>query len=211
MSATGATGLYAAKPWFTRRLSPVEDALVRHRVGPDALTAAGVALGWGAGACLAAGALLDLPVLWLAVSPLGVARLAANALDGAVARRAGTQRPTGAVVNEVGDRLADVGLLAGVAVAVGPGLAAGALAAALAASLAGVLALALTGRRDCGGPIGKSERAVVLGLGAAVAGWSGSTTPIAVATVVVLAGGVATAAARLRRLHRALEHAGRPA
>jgi len=196
-------GLYAAKPWFTRRLAPLEDALAVRGVRPGTVTAAGAAFGWAAGTCLALGALLDTPALWMAVGPLGVARLAANALDGRLARRSGAAGPSGVVANEVGDRLGDVGLLAGVAAVTSTALAAGALAAALAASLVGVLALAVTGRRDCGGPFGKAERVAVVGLGAAAAGATGAATPITVAAAAVLAGGVVTAVARLVRLRRA--------
>lgn len=200
-------GLYAAKPAFTRLLAPVEAALAARGVRPDTVTAAGVVAGWLAGACLAAGALLGLPPLWLAVGPLGLVRLAANALDGALARRTGLATPAGTLKNEVGDRLADVGLLAGVGAVAGPLAAALALAGALAASLAGVLALALTGRRDCGGPLGKSERVVVVGAGAGLAAATASPAPVLVAAGVVAAGGVLTALARTARLHRVLRAA----
>lgn len=195
-------GLYAAKPWFTRRLAPVEGVLAARGVSPDTVTAAGVVASGLAAGCLALGA-GGTPLLWAAVGPLGMVRLAANALDGALARRRGAATPRGNLVNEAGDRLADVLLFAGLAAAVGPlGLAA--LAAALLASLTGVLALALTGRRDCGGPLGKSERVVVAGAGAATAALSGSSMPLVAAAAVLLCGSLVTAAARLRRIDRAL-------
>lgn len=207
MHAPATQGLYAAKPWFTRRLARVEDALAARAVSPDAVTVAGVLASAAAGVCLAAGA-AGAPVLWLAVAPLGMLRLGANALDGALARRqdAGTGR--GALVNEAGDRLADVVVFAGLAAVAGPALAGAALAAALLGSLAGVLALALTGRRDCGGPLGKSERIVVLGAAAAAAALTGSPEPLSLAAWVLLGGSLVTAALRVRRLDHALAAGG---
>ena len=101
------SGLYAVKPRFVRRLAPVEDALVARRVPADVLTAAGLGASVLAGVAIAAGAVLDEPALWLAVAPLGALRLALNALDGSVARRTGTARPFGLVLNEMADRVGD--------------------------------------------------------------------------------------------------------
>jgi len=36
-----ATGLYEVKPWFVRRLTWIEDGLVRLRIHPNTLTAVG--------------------------------------------------------------------------------------------------------------------------------------------------------------------------
>src|ERR1700738_3526528 len=48
-------GLYALKPWFTRRLTPILDAPVAHNVSPDAFTAAGVVAAGAAGVAIAFG------------------------------------------------------------------------------------------------------------------------------------------------------------
>jgi CDP-diacylglycerol---glycerol-3-phosphate 3-phosphatidyltransferase len=48
-------GLYALKPWFTRRLTFVVNAAVARQVSPDVFTAAGVAAAGAAGVAIAMG------------------------------------------------------------------------------------------------------------------------------------------------------------
>jgi CDP-diacylglycerol--glycerol-3-phosphate 3-phosphatidyltransferase len=198
-AAAGAfSGLYAVKPAFVRRLRLVEDRLVARRVPADALTAAGLGAGVLAGAAVALGGLVDQPLLWLAVAPLGLARLALNALDGSVARRTGTDRPFGLALNEMADRLADAAMIGAIGLAGFTVLAPVALACALLVSLTGVLGTVVTGRRANGGPMGKADRVAVLGaasLGAAVAG---SAAPLGAALWIVVVGSLFTATARLR-------------
>lgn len=192
------SGLYALKPAFVRRLRGVEDELVRLGVRADALTLAAVAAAAAAGAAIVAGALLDAPLLWLAVPPLALVRIALNALDGSVARRTGTARPFGAALNETCDRLSDIAIVAPIAFVAGAPLALAATAAMLLASFTGVLAHAVGGVRDYGGPMGKADRMLVVGLAAAVA----PVAPVAwtVAAAAIAAGCAVTAAARLTRL-----------
>lgn len=196
--------LYAIKPAFIRRLRRVEDALVARGVSADALTLAAVVVSLAAGGAIAAGGLADRPAIWLAVPPLVLVRLALNALDGSVARRTGTARPFGAALNEAGDRASDAATIGSAGFVAGPALALAAVAAALAASLCGVLALALTGRRDNGGPMGKADRAALLALGATVGALGGSALPFTIVLWIVIAGSLATAVARLARIRRAV-------
>jgi len=157
-------GLYALKPWYTRRLTPIVNAAVAHRISPDTLTAAGVAAAGAAGVAVALG--------WWALAALFLAlRLAGANLDGAVARARGVSRPWGFVVNEIGDRASDLLTFAGLAVWAarqhGPGLhflswpVLMVMAAALAATLPTFASLAAAGagaERRNGGPLGKTER-----------------------------------------------------
>ena len=102
-------GLYALKPWYTRRLTPVLNAAVAHKVSPDVFTAAGVVAAGAAGVTIALG--------WWPLAALFLAlRLAGANLDGAVARARGVSRPWGFVVNEIGDRASDLLTFAGLAV-----------------------------------------------------------------------------------------------
>ncbi len=199
-------GLYVIKPWFVRRLRRIEDALVARTISADALTLAAVAVSAAAGAVIALGGALGLEALWLLVGPLVLVRLALNALDGSVARRARSARPFGVVLNEVGDRAGDVCLVGATAFVVGPAPALGAVAAATLASLTGVLALAVTGRRDCGGPLGKADRAVVLALGTSVGAFTGPIA-ITVSLGVIAWGSLVTAGARVGRIKVALDTA----
>src|SRR5688500_742727 len=99
-------GLYALKPWYATRLRSTRTALVARRETAQPLTAAGVAAGAAGGLARATGNAYAVP-------PLVAARLAFANLDGGVARESGRTTPWGDVVNELGDRLADVALLAG--------------------------------------------------------------------------------------------------
>jgi phosphatidylglycerophosphate synthase len=197
-------GLYSIKPWFVRRLRRAEDALVSRRVSPNSLTGAAVLVSLAAGGAIAAGGLLGEPLMWLAVPPLVLARLALNALDGSVARRTRSATPLGSALNEIGDRMSDAATVGATAFAVRPALALGAVASCLLASHTGVIAQALDGRREYAGPIGKADRAALLALGAAAGAFVGSAMPFTVVLYVVVAGSLATAAVRLARLRASL-------
>jgi CDP-diacylglycerol---glycerol-3-phosphate 3-phosphatidyltransferase len=182
-------GLYGFRPWFAARLSGLRQILVAHSVPPAALTLGGVALGALAGVGLAA--LRPGPVAAVVVGVLLVARLGCANLDGGVARDSGRGTRFGAVTNELGDRLAELAALAGT-LALAPvsvvGLGALAASAPSWVSLAGAAAGA---PRVQGGPVGKTERCLILVLIAA-SGW-------AIGLLVLLAAGsLLTAALRLR-------------
>ncbi|MEU6875335.1 CDP-alcohol phosphatidyltransferase family protein [Streptomyces sp. NPDC046751] len=188
-------GLYALKPWYADRLSGVRASLVRHEVSPDTLTAAGVVAAAGAAAALAwlpAGPTAALPVALLLA-----ARLAFANLDGALARDTGRTTRRGAVLNELGDRVADLVVLAGF-LALAPLwlVAVSGLAATLPSwvSLAGAAAGA---PRRNGGPVGKTERCLLVVV-AAASGWA---VPV---LTVIAAGSLLTAALRLAGLWREL-------
>jgi CDP-diacylglycerol--glycerol-3-phosphate 3-phosphatidyltransferase len=195
-------GLYAAKPWFVRRLARIEDLLVKHDVTADELTVAAFVVSICCGGFLALGGVLEQPLLWLIVPPLGLVRLALNALDGSIARRMGSGRPFGIVMNEVGDRLSDVALLAPLALVVEPVLALGALVLTLLASVTGLLGASVIGVRLSNGPMGKADRVAVLSAGSLVAATTSSPTPLGIAVAVVLLGSGVTAAFRVYQLRR---------
>jgi CDP-diacylglycerol--glycerol-3-phosphate 3-phosphatidyltransferase len=132
------------------------------------------------------------------VPPLLAARLAFANLDGGVARASGRGTRIGAVDNELGDRAADLLMLAG-AFALAPAWLV--LAAMLAATLPSWVALAGAAAgapRLNGGPLGKTERCAVVGVAAVV------PPLLTAALVAVVAGGLGTAAVRYARLRRAL-------
>lgn len=201
--------LYSIKPWFVRRLRRLEDLLVVRRVSPDALTGAAVVVSIAAGIAVALGGAMHRPSIWLAVPPLVLVRLALNALDGSIARRTRRARPFGAALNEIGDRVGDAAMIGATGFAVRPALAAGAVASSFLASSTGVLALALTGRRDSGGPMGKADRAAIFALGAAIGALAGSALPFTIVLWTILAGGLATAFARVCRVRRELNRRAR--
>ncbi|MFI6943201.1 CDP-alcohol phosphatidyltransferase family protein [Streptomyces sp. NPDC050418] len=196
-------GLYALKPWYADRLASVRAALVRRDVSPDTLTWCGVLC---AGLAAAALGLLPAPYAALPVAVLLAARLAFANLDGALARDTGRCTRRGAVLNELGDRLADLLMLAGFLFVAPPWpVAAAALAATLPSWVALAGAAAGAPRRN-GGPVGKTERCALVVLAAAT-GWY---VPV---LAVIAAGSAVTAGVRLvwvwRRLGDAAE-AGAP-
>ena len=191
ISPAAAGGLYSFKSWYAGRLAPVRRFLVAAEVPPGAITAAGVLSGGGAGATLA---LLrpGLPA-GAVVAALLAARLACANLDGGVARDGGRVTRFGSVLNEAGDRAAELAALAG-CLALAP--TALVLAAALAATLPSWVALAGAAAgvgRVQGGPVGKTERCLLL----AVVGFVG--LPVVFLSVLA-AGSLLTAAIRLVRI-----------
>jgi CDP-diacylglycerol---glycerol-3-phosphate 3-phosphatidyltransferase len=204
-------GLYALKPWYTRRLGGFTDVAVARDLSPDVFTAFGVLAALVAAGALAAG-------WWLPAGLLLAARLAGANLDGAVARARGVSRPWGFVLNEIGDRSSDFLMFAGLAVFAArtngsvPGVfdpsgwvATDGLAVVLVAALAGTLptfaSLAATGAgaaRRNGGPLGKTERCALVVVAVAV--------PVLLVWVclVLIAGSVVTAVLRLRATHAEL-------
>ena len=185
-------GLYAAKPWYTARLGGVVRFAVEQQVSPDVFTWLGVGAAAGAAVAISQG-------WWLATAVLLALRLGGANLDGAVARARGEARPWGFVLNEVGDRLSDLLLFAGLAALAASRLHHSSplvlvLIAGLAATLPTFAALAATGAgapRRNGGPVGKTERCVLAVIATA---W-----PPALAAVccIVIVGSVATATLRL--------------
>src|ERR1700691_3379675 len=186
-----AGGLYSFKSWYARRLAPVRRRLVAANVPPSLITMTGICFGAGAVLALlrpgaAAGA---------AVAALLAARLACANLDGGVARDGDRATPFGAVLNEIGDRAAELAVLGGRLVLAPAALV---LAAALAATLPSWVALAGAAAglgRIQGGPVGKTERCLLLALIAAI-GW-----PVALLWLLAV-GSALTAAVRLARLAR---------
>jgi CDP-diacylglycerol--glycerol-3-phosphate 3-phosphatidyltransferase len=197
-------GLYALKPWYATRLRSVRSLLVARSVTPFALTVAGVGCGALGGAALAASAAA--PGAGLLVPPLALARLAFANLDGGVARETAACTRIGSVYNEVGDRLADLALLAG-GFALAPAWLV--LAAMLAATLPSWVALAgaaAGARRGNGGPFGKTERCLLFAVAAVLPAVSSVPARVAagVGLAVVAAGSAVTAASRLVWLRAAL-------
>jgi CDP-diacylglycerol--glycerol-3-phosphate 3-phosphatidyltransferase len=102
------------------------------------------------------------------------------------------------VCNELGDRAAELAVLAG-CFALAPGwLVVTAMLAASAPSWVALAGVAAGATRINGGPVGKTERCLLLVVLAAVPAHAGTVL------VVIAAGSALTAALRLRTLHRRL-------
>lgn len=156
--------VYDVKPAFQRLLRPMVGTLVRAGVTPNHLTLAAMA------GSLAVGMLLwrDTagPLVLLVLPAWLLARMALNAMDGMAAREHGMTTRLGGVLNEVGDVASDVALYLPLSQwrpeALWPAVAF-VLGAAL-TEFCGVLGAALGGVRRYDGPMGKSDRALWIGL-----------------------------------------------
>ena len=157
-----AMDLYRVKPAMLRGLEPVVERLARTGVSPDALTLAALPAGAVAGIAILVSPSAP-PALLLVPAAAGV-RTLLNLLDGALARRTGRVHPRGELYNEVGDRLADVLMLAPVAFVAGAiahAVWAGVVLALL-ASFVSVATRAAGGERSYAGILSKPGRLALL-------------------------------------------------
>lgn len=155
-------GIYSIKPWWQRRLGRLEQGLLARQVHPDYITLSGVGCAGLLGLALAEST--HWPLLGLLVAPLAIGRLAANALDGLVARESGLARPWGELFNEFSDRLSDSAILIGLALnsSVWGPLAWLVLVLTLLNSYLGTAAEAAGGKREFGGLLAKADRMIYL-------------------------------------------------
>ncbi|HCV96815.1 Inner membrane protein YnbA [compost metagenome] len=166
--------IYALKGRFQDLLRPAVRALHRTGVTANAVTvfAAVVSLLVAAAVWLWAPAA---PLLYLALPVWMLLRMALNAVDGMLAREFGQQSRLGAYLNELCDIVADAALYLSLLSL--PGVQPAALWAlawlAAVCEYAGVLGVMVGASRRYDGPMGKSDRAFVLGvIGLALAlGW----------------------------------------
>ncbi len=156
--------VYDLKPRFQARLRPLVRALAAAGVTANQVTLAALALSaaWGGLMILAlpsVGPFLLLPLVLLV-------RMALNAIDGMLAREHRMASRLGAVLNELGDVIADAALYLPFAALPGvtPWLVGLVVALAGATELAGVLGVTVGGGRRYDGPMGKSDRATAFGL-----------------------------------------------
>ncbi|HET7563151.1 MAG TPA: CDP-alcohol phosphatidyltransferase family protein [Rhodanobacteraceae bacterium] len=163
--------VYDVKPRFQALLRPMVRRMAAVGITANQVTvvamlvsvAVGVAVGLGAGERRW---LFGLLPLWLFL------RMALNAIDGMLAREHGQASKLGAVLNELGDVVADAGLYLPLALtsifALWP-LALFVLLAVL-TEMTGVVGVQIGAARRYDGPMGKSDRALVFGvLGLALA------------------------------------------
>ncbi|MGD9741673.1 MAG: CDP-alcohol phosphatidyltransferase family protein [Dongiaceae bacterium] len=151
------------KPRFQARLRPMTARLARAGVTANQVTVAALLLSILGGVLVAAAPAARWPLLLY--PPLLFLRMALNAIDGMLAREHGQASRLGALLNELGDVIADAALLLPLALVPGmPGalLVLLAFVAAL-VEFAGLLGPAVGGSRRYDGPFGKSDRAFFLG------------------------------------------------
>lgn len=162
--------IYQLKPRFQALLRPGVAALARAGVTANQVTVVAALLSLAAGLAIAR-AQRSTAVLGLLPAVL-LLRMALNAVDGMLAREHGQQSRLGAILNELGDVVADAALylpLCGVA-GFDPRLVVGVVLAGTIAEMTGVVGVQVGASRRYDGPMGKSDRAFVVGaLGLALA------------------------------------------
>ncbi len=170
--------IYDMKPAFQSLLRPLCRRLAERGIKPNQVTAAALLLSCLNGAAILLNPELRWPLLALPFTLL--IRMALNAIDGMLAREHRMQSRLGAVLNELGDVVADAALCLPLALV--PAIpAAPIVILALLATLTeftGVQAIQIGAERGYQGPFGKSDRAIffgglglILGLGVPGGAW----------------------------------------
>ena len=155
--------VYQLKPKFQALLQPLLIKLRKWGFTPNSLTILALLLSLAMGCYSLYGdrqlALLLLPLCLLL-------RMALNALDGMMARQFNMQSKTGAVLNEIGDVLSDIVLYYPLYVLFGMDQVwiMWFLLLSVFNEFAGLLGQAMGGARRYDGPMGKSDRALVVGV-----------------------------------------------
>jgi CDP-diacylglycerol--glycerol-3-phosphate 3-phosphatidyltransferase len=197
--------LYNLKPAFQTQLRPLVGKLASAGVTANQVTVAAAGLSIMTGMALAGFGPASPWLFWL-LAPVLLVRMALNAIDGMLAREHGQASRLGSFLNELGDVVSDLALTLPFAL-VAPFTTAGVVAFALAAIIAefaGVLGIGLGAGRRYDGPLGKSDRALAIGLLGALVGSSISLPLIAAwifPALALLAGFTA-----VNRVRQALNH-----
>ncbi|MEO3991211.1 CDP-alcohol phosphatidyltransferase family protein [Pseudocitrobacter cyperus] len=154
--------LYQIKPAFQRLLRPLMFWLHQHQITPNHITLSAMALSFIAGGILA---LFPQPGYFALLPVVLFVRMALNALDGMLARECNQKTSLGAILNETGDVLCDIALYLPFMLLPGSNatLVLFMLLCMLMTEFCGVLAQTITGTRSYGGPLGKSDRALIFG------------------------------------------------
>ena len=170
--------VYDLKPKFQALLRPLVNLLADAGVTANQVTIAAVILSFIGGALIAWQPHANWPLL---VLPLVLfLRMGLNAIDGMLAREHAQQSKLGAILNELGDVIADAALYLPLALLTHICAALVVLLVLLAtvSEMTGVVAIQIGAKRQYQGPMGKSDRAfwlgaiaLVLGLGVPVGAW----------------------------------------
>lgn len=184
--------VYDIKPKFQALLRPISNGLARAGATANQVTLAALALSLAVGAVIFV--YRDQPRILLLLPVTMFVRMALNAIDGMLAREHHMASRLGAVLNELSDVISDAALYLPLAVVPGFDSYLMVLIVLLAviSEMAGVVAVQIGSRRRYDGPMGKSDRAFVLGtvgfaigMGAPTGRWLDILLAIVVALLVL--------------------------
>lgn len=176
--------IYALKGRFQDLLRPAVRGLYRSGITANSVTVAAAVVSLAVAAAVYAWGPTQ-PLWYLALPGWMLLRMALNAVDGMLAREFGQQSRLGAYLNELCDLFADAALYLSLLSV--PGVDPTALWAlawlAAVCEYAGVLGLMVGATRRYDGPMGKSDRAFVIGVTGAVLApaWIGGSAVTGVA------------------------------
>lgn len=155
--------VYNIKPKFQQLLRPILAFFHKNGISPNAITWMAIILSFVVGALF----YWKPSGVMLIVLPLSLfVRMALNALDGMMAKTYNLQSKSGEILNELGDVVSDVFLYLPLILLKGlhPMMLIAFVILGIVNEFSGVLAKAITGERRYDGPMGKSDRALMIGL-----------------------------------------------
>ena len=155
--------VYKIKPKFQELLKPILTFLFKLKITANHITWAAIMLSLGTG-ILTWHYPFGITLIWIPV--LLLLRMAFNALDGMMARTYNMQSKAGEVLNELGDVISDIFIFFPL-IKVFPMniyIFLGFLFLSIVNEFVGVLGKAVSGTRQYDGPMGKSDRAFLIGL-----------------------------------------------
>lgn len=155
--------IYQLKPAFQRLLRPLVLRLAQAGISANQVTVAAMVLSFAGGLAIALWPSAAWPLLLLPL--LLLVRMGLNAIDGMLAREHHMDSPLGAQLNELGDIFSDTVLYLPLALVAGidATLIVLFVVLALLTEFAGVQARQIGAARRYDGPLGKSDRALLLG------------------------------------------------
>ena len=172
--------LYQLKSQFQDQLRPISNALVEQKITANQVTVSALFLSIGTAYVIAKPA-NENQRLWLLLPTSLFIRMALNAIDGMMAREHGQVSKLGAVLNEAGDIIADTALLASLAPHIANNMPANQrhiinfIVLSMSTELLAITSDAALKARANQGPLGKSDRAFILGV---LGAFMGSKAPL---------------------------------
>jgi len=183
--------VYQLKPAFQNLLRPIVRVLAVSGITANQVTLTALVLSFAVGAAIAWHPHERWPLLLLPA--VLFVRMALNAIDGMLAREHNLKTPAGAILNELGDVLADAAVYLPLALVPGfpPTLVVLTVLLAITSEMTGVIGVQIGASRRYDGPFGKGDRAFAFGLLGLVLGLGGGAghwlTYVLAVMVVLLA------------------------
>ena len=154
--------IYDLKPKFQQLLMPIVEGCYKKGISPNQVTIFAIILS-AIGGVIVLFSSRNHSLLW-AIPFLLFIRMALNAIDGVLAKNYNQKTKLGAILNELGDVISDIFLYLPFVYILEPIVIICFVILAILSEFAGVLMWAVYDERRYNGPMGKSDRAFLLGL-----------------------------------------------